>query len=75
MVIADQWLNNGELPSGSSWDDLYSHVLSQYKDINPKKNNLQQPEFFYLNTPLQKKPRKTNMQIYFQLFCPSIQRK
>ena len=36
MVIADQWLNDGELPSGSSWDDLYSHVLSQYKDINPK---------------------------------------
>jgi len=34
--IADQWLCDGELPSGTTWDDLYAHVLSHHELINSK---------------------------------------
>ena len=36
IVIADECLDDGGLPSGRSWDDLYSHILSEYKQINEK---------------------------------------
>jgi len=32
IVIAEEWLNNGELPSGQTWDDLYHHVLETHED-------------------------------------------
>ena len=35
IVIAEEWLTDGELPSGRSYDDLYAHILSKYDDINP----------------------------------------
>ena len=34
IVIAEEWLNDGELPSGKTWDDLYAHVLSEGNNIN-----------------------------------------
>ena len=35
-IIADQWLINNDKPSGTNWDDLYSHILENYEKINPK---------------------------------------
>ena len=35
-MIAEQWLTDGELPSNRTWEDLYTHILSQYEVINTK---------------------------------------
>ena len=37
MVIAEEWLNNGGLPS--TWDDLYEHIISQTSDISGEKTS------------------------------------
>ena len=31
-VIADEWLNDGDLPSGKSYDDLYAHVVEVHEE-------------------------------------------
>ena len=38
IALADDWLNNGELPSGNTWDDLYSHLYDKSDDISGEKN-------------------------------------
>ena len=35
IVIADDYLTNGQLPSGKTWSDVYGHVLSRWHEINP----------------------------------------
>ena len=35
-IIADEWMVNNDKPSGTSWDDLYAHLLDNYEKINPK---------------------------------------
>ena len=40
VAIAEDWLNDGSLPSGSTWDDLYAHVLVEYGKENPKENEM-----------------------------------
>ena len=32
MVIADKWLQDGDLPSGKSYDDLYAHVVEVHEE-------------------------------------------
>ena len=32
VVIAEEWLNNGELPSGKTWDDLYAHIIVVHEE-------------------------------------------
>ena len=34
VIIVEDWLNNGELPSGTSRDDLYAHVIELYVGKN-----------------------------------------
>ena len=36
VVLAEEWLDDGALPSGKSWEDLYAHLLSRHADINSK---------------------------------------
>jgi len=36
IVIAEEWLIDGELPSGKTWEDLYAHILSEGSKINEK---------------------------------------
>mmetsp|Transcript_11045 Transcript_11045/g.12639 ORF Transcript_11045/g.12639 Transcript_11045/m.12639 type:complete len:390 (-) Transcript_11045:6-1175(-) len=36
VVIADAWLDNGDLPSGKTWNDLYVHTISKSFKNNPK---------------------------------------
>ena len=31
-VIAEEWLNNGDLPSGKLFDDLYAHVIDIHEE-------------------------------------------
>ena len=31
-VIADKWLNDGELPSSKTFDNLYAHVIHVYEE-------------------------------------------
>ena len=35
-IIAEEWLVNNDIPSGTNWDDLYQHLLDNYETINPK---------------------------------------
>ena len=37
MVVAEEWLQDKEItPSGTNWDDLYSHLIVNHDKINPK---------------------------------------
>lgn len=36
IVIAEEWLNDGELPSDKSWEEMYEHLLSCSNEISPK---------------------------------------
>ena len=37
--IAEEWLDDdGNLPSGKNWDDLYDYVISQSHEISKEKN-------------------------------------
>ena len=38
MALATEWLNNGDLPSGQTWDDLYSHLYLKSDEISNEKN-------------------------------------
>ena len=40
VAIAEDWLTDGSLPSGTTWDDLYAHVLDEYGKQNPKENEM-----------------------------------
>ena len=40
VAFAEDWLNDGSLPSGTTWDDLYTHVLVEYGKMNPKENEM-----------------------------------
>ena len=33
-AMAEEWLNNGQLPSGKTWDDLYHHILSRSSEVS-----------------------------------------
>ena len=33
-AITEEWLTNGELPLGSTWGDLYTHVIDKSPDIS-----------------------------------------
>ena len=35
-IIADEWLVCNDKPSGTSWEDLYAHLIDNYERINPK---------------------------------------
>ena len=36
VVIAEEWLDDGKLPSGKNWGDLYAHLLVRKDEINSK---------------------------------------
>lgn len=36
VVIAEEWLVNNQTPSGTNWNDLYSHLITSYERIHPK---------------------------------------
>lgn len=37
MAVADEFLNNGDLPSGQTWDNLYHHLYEKGDDISKEK--------------------------------------
>ena len=37
MAVADEFLNNGDLPLGQTWDDLYHHLYQKGEDISKEK--------------------------------------
>ena len=32
MVIADEWLNDGNTPFGEPWEDIYTHPINEHED-------------------------------------------
>ena len=36
-AMADEFMDNGQLPSGKSWDDLYQHILSRSGEISKER--------------------------------------
>ena len=40
VAIAEDYLNDGMLPSGSTWEDMYAHVKTEYRQQNPKENEM-----------------------------------
>ena len=33
-AMVEEWLDNGQLPSGKTWDDLYHHILSRSSEVS-----------------------------------------
>ena len=38
MAIADEWLQDGKIPSGACWEDLCQHIISETHLISSKKS-------------------------------------
>ena len=38
LALAGEWLNDGDLPSGQSWDDLYLHLFEKGCEISKEKS-------------------------------------
>lgn len=37
MTVVDKFLNNGELPLGQTWDNIYHHLYEKGNDISKDK--------------------------------------
>uniref|UniRef100_A0A6U5L0F0 Uncharacterized protein n=1 Tax=Corethron hystrix TaxID=216773 RepID=A0A6U5L0F0_9STRA len=38
-AMAEEWLDDGKLPSGRSWDDLYDHLISKSDEMSKEKGS------------------------------------